>query len=66
MGKMKMVCMRAILDHQQPARQARLDLMKVGAGCGLRQLRHLHVEIVMECPQQTRADLQFVPAMRSA
>ena len=51
----KLVVVRPVMRHQQPARQARADLVKPQAGRGGRELAHQHVEILVQAASQRAA-----------
>ncbi|MBP9603032.1 MAG: hypothetical protein KBE53_02985 [Chromatiaceae bacterium] len=55
---MKVVGVGAVLRHQQPARQARLDLMKMGTSGGLGGLGYADIEIAVDDAPQVRAGEQ--------
>src|SRR5882762_2593378 len=65
-GDVKTVAMSSILRHEQPTRQARLDLMKAQTGRGRRQLHHHHVNVTIEAALQGRIARQLAAERDSA
>src|ERR1700719_1036860 len=65
-GDVKTVGVSSILRHEQPTRQARLDLMKAQTGRGRRQLHHHHVYVAIEAALQGRTARQLAAEPDSA